>query len=502
MLPIVRSFYAKISFVFLGLLLLLSSAYLIVTFRSALRLVDEVEQHLYAGYAAHIASELEPLVAKGLAVSHIRQAIHYMMVADPRVEIYLLDANGTVLAYFAGTQAPVAEKKVALGPIKTFLARGAQGLVLGSDPRNPGSLRPFSAAPLRIGQNGSGYVYVILGGSEFESTLAMLRQSYFMRIGGISILLILAAAGLAGLTLFGLLTRRLRRLTEAVGAFERGELARRVPVASMDEIDRLGQSFNRMADTISADIERMQQVDTLRRELVANVSHDLRSPLASIRGYLETVLLRLDNLPPAELRSYLDVSLRNTLTLERLVGELFELSKLEAKGYAPSFEEVQLAELVQDVAVKLRPVAERKGIELRTELGEGIAPVAADIALAERLLSNLLENALRYTDRGGRIDISLREEGDRARLLVSDTGRGIPAEDLRSIFDRFYRGERSRGKAEGIAGTGSGLGLAIVKRIAELHSTEVEVESEVGRGSSFSIALHHRLQAPRRAEGG
>ena len=489
MTPIFRSFYGKISVVFLALLLLLSAAYIVVTFRSALRLIDEVEQKLYAGYAEHIASELTPLVQGGLEVSHIKQAIHYMMVADPRVEIYLLDRSGKILAYFAESSTPLVDQKINLRPIKSFIENGASSFVLGPDPRSPGNLRPFSAAPLEIAGKQEGYVYVILGGTEFESTLAMLRQSYFVRIGSMTILMILVVAGLAGLALFGLLTRRLRRLTEAVGAFERGELTRRVPVTSVDEVDRLGQSFNRMADTISADIERMQQVDTLRRELVANVSHDLRSPLASIRGYLETVLMRVDSLPREDLKGYLDISLRNTLTLERLVDELFELSKLEASGYQPSFEEVELAELVQDVVVKRRQSAEKKGLRLETELPAGLHRVRGDIALIERAAANLIENAIRYTNEGGTIKVSAANEEGMVRLSVADTGIGIREEDLPHIFDRFYRAERSRGRTADRSGTGSGLGLAIVKRIAELHGTDVTVESVFERGTTFTIAM-------------
>ncbi|HUX19677.1 MAG TPA: HAMP domain-containing sensor histidine kinase, partial [Spirochaetia bacterium] len=489
MTSLLRSFYGKISVVFLGLLLLLSAAYIVVTFRSALRLIDEVEQKLYAGYAGHIASELQPLVQKGLEIGNIKQAIHYMMVADPRVEIYLLDRTGKILAYFAESSVPVTDRRIDIRPIETFIRDGAASFVLGPDPRSPGSLRPFSAAPLEIGGKSEGYVYVILGGTQFESTLAMLRQSYFVRIGSMTILMILVVAGLSGLTLFALLTRRLRRLTEAVGAFERGELTRRVRITSSDEVDRLGQSFNRMADTISADIDRMQQVDKLRRELVANVSHDLRSPLSSIRGYLETILMRVDSLSKEELKSYLDISLRNTLTLERLVDELFELSKLETEGYQPVFEEVQLAELVQDLVVKHRRTAEAKGVELASTLPPGLHPVRADIALLERAAANLMENAIRYTSSGGRVTVGVANEGDSVTLSVSDNGIGIRAEDLPYVFDRFYRGERSRGRTAERSGTGSGLGLAIVKRIAELHGSDVHVTSVYEKGSTFSIPL-------------
>lgn len=254
---------------------------------------------------------------------------------------------------------------------------------------------------------------------------------------------------MSGLTLFGLLTRRPRRLTDAVGAFEHGDLSRRVPAISRDETDRLGQSFNRMADTISADIERMQLIDTLRRELVANVSLDLRSPLASIRGYLETVPMRVGSPSTEECRNYLDVSLRNTLTLERLVDDLFELSSPETSGYQPSFEQLPVGELIQDVVVTHRPIAERKGVELVADFSPDLHAVRGDIALLGRAISSLLDNSIRYTDPGGRVLVALRESDDDVKLTVPDNGHGIPAEDLPFIFDQFYRGERCRVKRGG-----------------------------------------------------
>ncbi len=488
-MPPLRSFYAKIAALFLALLLLLSLAYVLVSYQAAIDLIDEVEVRLNSGYAAGIARALEPLVAKGFDAERLGESIHYMMVSNPRVEIYLLDSRGWVLAYFAATSAPLKERRVSLGPIEAFLAGIRGSLPLGSDPRAPGSLRPFSAAPLALPGGERGYVYVVLGGEQLRMAIAVLRESYFMRVTGTVLLLMLVVTALAGLALFALLTRRLRRLTEAVEAFERGDLSRRVPTRSADEIDRLGLSFNRMADTIAADIERLKEVDRLRRELVANVSHDLRSPLAAIRGYIETILLRDESLSRDELRGYLDVTLRNARSLERLVQELFELSNLETASYRPSFEEVRLEELVQDVVLKVKPQAAAKRVRIVTGPPTEIPPVRADIALMERVLSNLLENAIRHTPAEGVIEIGLSGLADRVSVTVADTGSGIGPEDLPFIFERFYRGERSRLRAEEPAGTGSGLGLAIVKRILELHGGEIRVTSEVNAGARFSFDL-------------
>lgn len=489
MIKPLKSFYARLSSVFLVLLVLLSVAYTVIAFRGALRLIDEVEFKLNSGYASRIASELTPLTENGLVISRIKQSIHYMMVMNPRVEIYLLDSAGNVITFFADTPDPLEKQRVNLAPIRRYLSQPRGRFIEGEDPRAPGRPRPFSVAPLALGNGSSGYVYVILGGEKFETALAMLEDSYLIRTGAVAVALVLLVTGIGGLLLFALLTRRLRSLTAAVEAFERGDLTQRVRGGAADELDRLGTTFNHMAETIAADIDRMKQIDKLRRDLVANVSHDLRSPLASIRGYIETILMSDDSLDADERRSYLDITLRNTRTLERLVQELFDLSRLENTGYRPNFEQVRMPELVQDVVLKLRTTAERRSVELRTSLPRSIPLVRADIALIERVLTNLIENAVRYTPAEGVVTVELARQGDRVRVTVSDNGCGIDRADLPYVFDRFYRAERSRVRSSDQTGTGSGLGLAIAKRIIELHGSEVNVWSEVNVGSRFSFEL-------------
>ncbi len=484
-----RSFYGRLSSVFLVLLMLLSLAYTYIAFRGALRLIDEVEFKLNSSYASRIASELSPLIANGLVISRIQQSIHYMMVMNPRVEIYLLDSTGKVVAFFADSPDPLKRQQVDLGPIKRYLSGKPGRFVEGDDPRSPDRPRPFSVARLDFGNGEQGYVYVILGGEKFETALSMLEDSYLIRTGAIAVVLILFVTGIGGLLLFALLTRRLRTLTTAVEAFEHGDLAQRVRGGSADELDRLGTTFNQMAETIAADIDRMKQIDKLRRDLVANVSHDLRSPLASIRGYVETILMHDDTLSPEERRSYLDITLRNTRTLERLVQELFDLSQLENAEYRPNFEQVSMPELVQDVVLKLTPNADRRQVELRMEMPRNVPLVRADIALIERVVTNLIENAIRYTPARGGVTVEIVRHGDRVHVTVSDNGCGIDREDLPHVFDRFYRADRSRVRATDQSGTGSGLGLAIAKRIIELHGSEVTVWSELNVGSRFSFDL-------------
>jgi PAS domain S-box-containing protein len=232
--------------------------------------------------------------------------------------------------------------------------------------------------------------------------------------------------------------------------------------------------------------DRLQEENVyLRRELIASVSHDLRSPLASIRGYLETLLLKGDALPPDKRHAYLEIAARQSERLGTLISELFELAKLDYSGYQINPEQVQLGELAQDVLQKFQLTAETKGIALQVEAHPDVGYVRADIALIERVLENLLENALKHTDPGGSVSLAVRRHDGRVVVDVSDTGSGIPESALPRIFDRFYQVDRSKM----LDPRSAGLGLAIVKRILDLHHSQISVESVVAEGTSFSFAL-------------
>lgn len=484
MTQFLRSFYARISTIFLILIVVLGAGWVAIAFNSARQLFSTVAQVLNREYARNIAAEIQPMVAGGFDAGRVRGAIHYMMVLNPMVEIYLLDEAGKILAYFTGPSDRVIRGSVDLAPVKRFIDSGGEQLILGDDPRAADRAKPFSAARLSMG-DAKGYVYIILGGKRYDATLDMIRQSYILRAGVVALLLALLSTLVVGLSLFFLLTRPLRVLGDAVRAFERGDRGRRVPLRGRDEIAALGRSFNDMAATIEADMEKLTEAERMRKELVANVSHDLRSPLASIQGYLETILLKDGQLTPEERRRFLEISLKNTASLQRLVEELFELVKLDTRQVQVKRERFQIAELAQDAVLKLKPGADAAGVALTVDGPRDLPLVSGDIGMVERVLTNLIENALRYTPAGGSIQVALSPRNDAVEVSVVDTGSGIGPEDLAHIFDRFYRADRSRDRSRG----GAGLGLAIAREIVELHGSSLSVVSKVNGGTRFRFSL-------------
>lgn len=293
---------------------------------------------------------------------------------------------------------------------------------------------------------------------------------------------------LTAIIVFYVLTRRLRALAASVDEFRSSGFTEPVKFTGDprgDEIDRLGAAFQTLSARIAAQLRELEQIEVRRRELLANVSHDLRTPLASMQGYLETLLLRHGTLPPEEERNYLEIAAKHSERLGKLVGDLFQLTRLESHDLAPQVETFQLAELAQDVAQKFRLAADRRAVILECRSREGLPPVLADIGMIERVLENLIENALRHTPAGGAVRIELEESGGRVLTRVADTGRGIPPEELANVFDRYYRVDRSEAADAGHAG----LGLAITRRMVELHGGTIRVQSTPGAGTKFTFDL-------------
>jgi len=480
-----RSFYGKLSVIFLLLLLVMAGAQIWITMWSSRQFIREVDQKLNLDLAADMARELKPLVqVDTVNFQRIGERIHYMMVMNPKVEIYLLNREGEILSFYAEPGKKVKADQVDLGPIRRFLAGNRDIPILGDDPRHPGRKKPFSAATLQIGKGRQGYIYIIIGGEQYDVATALSRDSYILQATFRGLMVTLILAGIIGLLLFYWLTRRLRKMTGTVTRFREGNLDQRVQDDSDDEIGQLADSFNQMADTIAAQVEELQRTDQLRRELIANVSHDLRSPLASMRGYLETIMMKEDSLDVEEKQEYLEIILQNTELLHELVYGLFELSKLDARQVEPNPEPFSIAELVQDVVMKFRQKAEEQNIEINTVYPDEQPWVRADIGMIERVLSNLLDNALDYTPEGGGVAVRLgSSEGD-ARVEVADNGPGIPEDDLVYIFDRFFRGNKSRSESDS-----TGLGLAISQKLIQLHDSEIQVNSTVGEGTTFYFDL-------------
>ncbi len=485
-----RSLYGKMAAVLLGLLIFLGAIFLLVSVYSTQRYETEVVQRVNRALAANLVGRDVLLVDGEVNEAALEKVFGTLMVINPNIEVYLLDMEGRVVQHSA-PPGRVLRDHVAVEPIKAFLEEGAKLPIVGDDPRSVGDLKVFSVSPIMVEDRYEGYLYVVLASEQYDSAVSVLRRSHLLRISLTVGAGALFVALLVGLLLFNVLTRRLRLLTENMEAFRDSDYsdpeAVRTGLAQVDgdEIGRLAATFERMAERINLQVRKLRQTDELRRELVANVSHDLRTPLSSLKGYIETLELKNDQLSPEERKQFLSIAKRQSDKLGHQVEELFELARLESREMKPELESFPIAELVQDVVQEFRLAADRKDIRLDLSLPGEVPLVSADIGLIQRVLQNLIQNAISHTDEGGSVTVVLSTNAQHVVVRVEDTGCGIPRDELVQIFDRFYQADASGGSTRRTGG----LGLAIVKRILELHGSAVEAASTVGEGTVFKFSL-------------
>lgn len=483
--PRFRRVYQKLAAVFLLVLLVIGGLQLTTFLRGWQSFLLESEQRAHWGLAESLARRISPYVQDPPDYQGLDELIAGMLVPPTRFDLYIIDRDG-VIRFHPFEPWRVMATEVPMAPIRRFLEGEpiGSGAILGMDPKHPDRPAVFSAAPMQF-RGEPAYLYIMLGVNDYGSVLSVLGESYFLRSTIIATFLSLAAAAAAGLFAFYLLTNPLRRLAAGVEQFKAGSLDSRVNTDSGDEFETLSETFNEMARTIQEKIEELQHQDQLRRELIANISHDLRSPLAAVRSSLDTVSLQFNLLSEPELRRYLDASLGSLDFLQNLVTELFELSKLEARVVQPQREPLSIADLCDDVVTQLQPNAAEKRISLMFECPQEPPLVSVDTGMIAKVLVNLVGNAIRYTPEGGSVVVEAAVLEAGVRVSVADTGVGIPEEALPRIFDRFFRVEQSRTKDMG----GTGLGLAIVKRILEAHEVDIRVESRPDEGTTFYFIL-------------
>ena len=490
-----RTLYSRLALTLFVLLCLVGAALVQLIGHASMQYQQEVAQKLNDELAQHIVKEYPLIQNDSVNREALDHLFHQLMVINPSIELYLLDETGQILGYSA-PEGRVKRKQVTLGPVQEYLAGSARFPLVGDDPRSHQGQKVFSAARIKGDEGLQGYLYIVLGGELYDDVAQMLGSSYILDSALFVLLIALVAALLGGLLVFALLTRRLRLLGSAIrdyGSRNRESLLLKhftIDEEARDEIDELGQQFTAMVTKINEQIVELQRMDSMRREMVANVSHDLRTPLTTMRGYLETLLLKEEQLHSDEKKQYLLTALDHSRYLGRLVDELFELARLDSCEAAVYAEAFSMSELVQDVCQSFQLRAKEKSIDLQANLNPEVPQTYGDIAMMQRVLENLLENGLRHTPENGKISVSVDSDSSTIRVQVTDSGRGIPEEEVSKIFERFYKPS-----IDASSGEGAGLGLAIVKRILELHDGVIDVSSEIGRGTTFAFQLSTRQAA-------
>lgn len=479
-----------ISFILIGLLLLVLAQHLTKRYQ------NEVEQKMHKDLAYQVIKDNNLLKDGDIDKVALKNAFRSMMILGPGFEFYLLDAEGYIKTYSADPDR-IKRQLVDLEPIESFV-QGDEALpIFGDDPRSPNKQKIFTVSPIYDGTTVKGYLYIIIGGEIYDDISQLIKSSHNIALAAWSLFLALLFGLVAILLLFASLTRPLRLLTQDMQTFrQQGFQLGTLPPSqwcdqSEDEIQRLGCAFYEMAKELNCQYQKIKNTDELRRELISYASHDLRTPLASLQGYLETWQLKHAGQDTEDSKALIKVAMKNAQQMNRLIEQLFELAYLDANDIKLSMEPLAIAELAQDVLLKFGLAADKKEIKLDLIANDPGVLVNGNIEKLERVLNNLIDNAIRHCKAGDAVQViiesaeDLSDDSSGIQVKIRDTGIGIKQDEQSRIFENHYRASNS------VAGKGpnSGLGLAISARVVNLHGSQLNVSSELGQGSEFFFTL-------------
>ena len=494
-----KSLFVRLSIVMILLLITSNIAIVYVGQYYAKLAAKESMQAMNLGMAPYIlAHQTSPLMSDQGTVNKVpmQDLMMHVMAINPAVEVYLLNSEGKILGHvLEGVDThELIGNYVNLNPVQTLLDTNPHKLklpVLGQDPRRFAEGNIVSVAPIlsSVDNEKLGYLYIVLDGKNKQTISTQFDNSASLQTLWTSMIL----ATFAGISILFFvlfkLTYPLKKLTKEVSLMrlnddENMPLTNEKLLIPHNEIAILEHAIHSLKIRVDEQFKRIQESDQMRRELMSNISHDLRTPLASIQGYVETILIKEQILAPELRKEYLEIALRQLKRVDKRVLELFELAKLDSGRIVPKHELFCMAELLSDVVQGYQLQAQQAQVQLQLAVNEKVN-VNADIALIERVLQNLIENALRYTPEGGHIMVGLESNNEQTRVSIKDNGIGIDDQHLPHIFERYWRANDMETQNQ----TGTGLGLAIVKRILDLHKVAIQVQSTLHKGTQFSFEL-------------
>ena len=329
---------------------------------------------------------------------------------------------------------------------------------------------------LLLGMMLAGARAMFLSGHDFAVVLTMLTFAAVLSVG-------------FSLLCAGPMANRVERVRAGTAQIADGGLEHEVPVEGRDEISGLAEDFNRMARSLKETADHAEEMERGRRDLVAAVSHDLRTPLASVRALIEALTDGVAAADPETEKRYLASASREIEHLSRLVDDLFELARIDAGVLHLTLEKASLHDMISDTIASFQPQAESRGVHLLGEVAKDVDPVLMNPPRLQRVLHNLVSNALRHTPTDGTVALRAVPTGPEVAIEVSDTGEGIAEEDLPRVFERTFRVEKSRTRSEESSASGAGLGLAIARGLIQAHGGEIQAQSNPGEGSCFRFTL-------------
>ncbi len=456
--------------------------FMVITYFTTKNFHEASTQLLNKDVAAHIAEFTSPFTNDGINKRKADSVFKDAMVISPSAEVYFLDTAGKVIA-FHPNEKEVRLWQLPLKNINRLIASNGQDYITGPDPRDPSNPKIFSAAKVKGKSKDLGYIYVILGSN--KNVTNMLYTSYFGSLLVKVFFVIIVLSIIFSLVYLNRIQKSFNRMISVLERFQDGDLEARLNIKENEEFAPVTTAFNKMADLLVYNIDRLTKSEKDRKDFIANISHDLRTPLSIARGYTETLLMKNEKqVTQQQQEEFLQLVHRKLGQVEHMVKQLFDLSKMESAELVPNKEPFVPSEIVQEIIHTYQLTAGEKKVSLKCTQCQYHVWVNADIAMMERVFQNLIDNAIKNTLVDGEIQVSIVVSEKDLVFTIENSGSSIPADILNWIND-----SKDDGSFSGSRPAKVGLGLLIVKKILHLHQYFFKAESNAGIGNRFTIIM-------------
>ncbi|MEO6454419.1 MAG: HAMP domain-containing sensor histidine kinase [Ginsengibacter sp.] len=473
------SIFRRISILVFSLITILCLLFMGLTYYSTTNFHEASTQLLNKDVAAHIAKFTSPFENDGINKKKADSVFYDAMVLSPSAEVYFLDTAGRVIAYHA-EEKEIKQWVVPLENIKKLIVSKGTVFIKNTDPKHPDVPKIFSAADVVYQSKSLGYIYVILGSN--TDVTNMLYKSYFSNLFIKVFLLIIVVSIIFTFIYLNRFQKSFNHMIVVLKKFEEGDFRARFTSKEDDELAPVTTAFNNMADLLVYNIDRLTKSEQERKEFIANISHDLRTPLSIARGYTETLMMN-DEKHVHEQQEFVQLVYRKIRQVEHMVKQLFDLSKMESVDFTPKKEPFIFLEILQELIHASASSAAEKNININCSACTNSSWITADIGMMERVIQNLLVNAIKYTPENGSIIISIEQKMQTLIFKIGNSGHVLNADTVKwfnNLSDDTLLHNRP---------STSGIGLVIVKKILHLHQYKFELITEESVGNTFIIHI-------------
>ncbi|MEP6464672.1 MAG: HAMP domain-containing sensor histidine kinase [Parafilimonas sp.] len=478
--------FKRITILIFVLITVLSLLFIAITYLTTKEFYQSSTQLVDKDVATHIAEFASPFEDEGLNKRIADSVFYNAMVLNPSIEVYFLDTAGKIM-YYQSPDSSIKLWTIPLDNIKKHIQSNGEDYIKGPDPKNPSKQKVFSAAEVYSNKKKVGYIYVILGGNEYSKATDLLFGSHVMSLAITAFSVIIVLSIMLSLFYVNRLQRNFKKIIAVLNTYMKGDFNARFNLNEHNEFSPITDSFNKMAALLSYNIERLKQTEQERKNFIATISHDLRTPLSVAKGYTETAISKMNNgeINRPEMDEFMQLVYKKLQQIEVMVQDLFELSRMESIHFTPNKEAFIFSEILREMYAGSEKAASARNIKMSCNGCEDMSWIHADIRMMERAVQNLLDNAIKYTPHGESIYVNLEKKDDLLTVRFINTG-SIISNDLINWINIT---SNETGASSIIKPTNSGLGLLIVKRILELHDYSFHVTCDEKNIISFIIQM-------------